>query len=114
MRKAKALEGAEVRAKDMVPGRQYKLSKRHVAEAEFDNGQFFVVHERGELDLQSKFGVDYSEEVEEVSEYSTKFGRCPACYGPTEPVNNPDNPVCCSNDLMCSCGWMGKRRRRKK
>lgn len=104
-------------AKDMHLGRQYKLlqdlkNRGVVKVVEYDrpgggDGKFAIVHARGELDMQSCFGIPWTEEVEEVPE-TTQGGKCPACGNSPEPTNNPHNPVCCRNDVLCSCGWMGK------
>lgn len=103
-------------ARQMQVSRQYKLKdtkkdgRRRVIEYDRPSGgggKFAIVHERGELDMQSSYGIPWDEEVEEVAEVTNEHGNCPACDRPVEPTNNPDNPVCRRNNVMCDCGWMG-------
>jgi hypothetical protein len=103
-------------AREMTSGRQYKLLGNYRREngaqkvVEFDRASFdnrlYLVHPRGDLDMQSMSGLEPDAEVQIVSETSTD-GLCPACGAKVEPTCNPDNPVCRQHKHMCDCGWMG-------
>jgi hypothetical protein len=103
-------------ARDMRVGRQYKLlrdaakGRAHVVEYDRpsgNGGEFAIVHERGELDMQSCFGIPWTEEVEEMPDVVNE-NKCPGCGNKLGviPRNHP-NHVCRRHNAICDCGWMG-------
>jgi hypothetical protein len=108
-------------AREMQIGQQYRITNENkphgIQVVEYSHPSntpgkigFACVTERGDLDFQSLFGIDWDREVHPIPDM-VKEDKCPACGEKLERTNNPDNPVCLQNDSMCSCGWMGNYRR---
>jgi hypothetical protein len=92
----------------MQPGLQYRIEneRKKVVELSHFTDKWAIVHERGDLDMQSMWGIALTQPVSLIAEEAVHC--CPSCFKPVLIVNNPHNPVCRRYTYYCACGWMGR------